>query len=283
MFLDCPRCESNRLDALGTCSRCGYSLRVTCESCGFMNIPQAKYCGSCGAALTLKVKAQTFINRHLSFYSQLRVRKFAAGLAFGTVLGIFAFGSMGMYSKSGQSQNDMVMAVNPQIANLHETRIFAELNEFRNSRNVDGYAGFNDLRKFIDILANFRSDEKTTLETDSSTADDYLTKARVQANRKQISRANLTMSLFYLACDRLHANYKDFPETLKYNDIPRFHYLSVPVAALDSLGVNLSRNKDEFGMRDGIKIETLFQVGLAMAEAIDIRFKQKFFYSLHPR
>ena len=92
MFFKCPKCNSKKLDSFGCCSDCGYLLRNNCINCGFKNITNAKYCGNCGTGMSFKIRLQSFINNNFSFSFQNKFRKFLAGLAFGTLLGLFALG-----------------------------------------------------------------------------------------------------------------------------------------------------------------------------------------------
>ena len=96
MFSYCPKCETGKLNAAGNCGICGYSLRNKCSDCGHLNIPGARFCGGCGQGMTALIRAQTFVNRQVSFMQRLKMRRFATGLAFGGLLSFFAFGSMGM-------------------------------------------------------------------------------------------------------------------------------------------------------------------------------------------
>ncbi|MGM0598491.1 MAG: double zinc ribbon domain-containing protein [Candidatus Rifleibacteriota bacterium] len=90
MIFRCPKCNSNHLDNFGSCSDCGYTFREICSNCGFKNIPKAKYCGNCGTGMNIKIQLQNFINRNFSFSFKIRFRKFITGLAFGTLLSLFA-------------------------------------------------------------------------------------------------------------------------------------------------------------------------------------------------
>lgn len=92
MLFKCPKCNSKNLDSFGGCRDCGYTFRIICSKCGFRNIPSAKYCGNCGIGTTYKVRFQTFINNTFSFSFKTRARKFFTGLAFGTLLALFALG-----------------------------------------------------------------------------------------------------------------------------------------------------------------------------------------------
>ncbi len=89
----CPKCETGYLDANGVCDSCGYAYLVLCPKCAHKNKPNAKYCGSCGEAMNLTVRFQNMLSKHFSYGSRLKAKHFAAGIGFGTVLALFAFGA----------------------------------------------------------------------------------------------------------------------------------------------------------------------------------------------
>ena len=91
----CPRCD-NLLSKSGHCSVCGYQVKVTCHHCGHYNIPTAKYCGRCGRGTTFAIRYRKKLNSLLDPFQQIRIKRFFAGIAFGTLLALFAFSSMGM-------------------------------------------------------------------------------------------------------------------------------------------------------------------------------------------
>lgn len=91
----CPRCD-NLLNKNGHCSICGYQVKVRCHQCGHLNIPTAKYCGGCGKGTTFTVRYRNIVNNLLNPFQQIKIKRFFAGIAFGSLLALFAFGSMGM-------------------------------------------------------------------------------------------------------------------------------------------------------------------------------------------
>lgn len=92
--INCPRCESNSLDQTGKCEACGYCYKLLCSGCGHYNKMNSKFCGLCGHTLTLKVYWQQILNKLMPYNIRLRVRHFVTGLAFGTLLALFAFGAL---------------------------------------------------------------------------------------------------------------------------------------------------------------------------------------------
>lgn len=285
MFLNCPRCDAFRLDSSGNCNNCGYSLRISCSSCGCKNIPLARFCGSCGGALSLNSWFQRLCNRHISFFARLKIRKLAAGLAFGTLLGTFAFGTMGMhsFSRQGISESAPKRFANSEFA--LQNRLCEKLLEFRNLRDPKATASSQDLRRFTEILLqHLASLEEFSNANDNArktaNADDYLLQARASS---VVKRSNVALLIFNIASEYLKLNYRDFEETENFTDIPRFHFLSIPSSALSSLGIGLSRNATEFGISDPVKIEELVQAGMQLSQAGQVRLKQKVFCSLLPR
>lgn len=288
MFSTCPRCDSSMLDSCGNCSSCGYTLRIPCNECGFKNIPLGKYCGKCGEGLTFKVRFHSRINQNLSYLFRLKIKKFAAGIAFGSLLGIFAFGSMGMHSDSKIPTKSIISTYqNSFLQNEnHVSGAIDELTTFRNSRVQEKFANFNDLRRFAEILQK-KLGSVTKLDSmmgeEEKSPDYYINKIRNFSKKGDLNKGSAAILLYNLASDILDLSYKDFDEESRFKDIPRFHFLSIPVGALSSLGINMERDSENFGISDNVTVEQLFQAGLGLAYATEVRLKQRVFYTLQPR
>jgi hypothetical protein len=54
----------------------------------------SKFCGLCGETLSMKVFLKHEFNKLLPYGARLKIRNFATGLAFGTLLALFAFGAL---------------------------------------------------------------------------------------------------------------------------------------------------------------------------------------------
>ncbi len=50
--MDCPRCQHENLPTMKFCGECGARLTVVCPACQASNAPAQKFCGECGASLT---------------------------------------------------------------------------------------------------------------------------------------------------------------------------------------------------------------------------------------
>ena len=49
--MQCPRCQAENRAGRRFCGRCGASLSLACPSCGFVNEPGENFCGGCGISL----------------------------------------------------------------------------------------------------------------------------------------------------------------------------------------------------------------------------------------
>ncbi len=260
MFSLCPRCDNGKLDSTGRCMQCAYTLRTRCNGCGHYNIPTSRFCGGCGQAMTLKLRLQQMINRHISFIQKIRIRKFAAGAAFGGMLALFAFGSMGM-----RSDLELQPATSlTEEQNIHLTGEFmqpfalsfeAELSELRRELDPNRKAGLADLTQVVDLLIRHLrpvaiNAGATRLPAESA---GYYAKALHNFSKsKSMTRGSTTIILFHFLSDLLDFQYRDFSQDSKYNDIPRFHFLTVPANALTSLGMNIAREEEVFGINDSL-------------------------------
>ncbi len=285
MFLNCPRCDSNCIDSAGNCGSCGYTLRITCNKCGNKSIPTARFCGKCGSALNLNTWLKQKFRENSTLASRLKFRKFAAGIAFGTFLGIFAFGSMGMHSESASFNRPTSSLTPVSSLRIAKASIFEQLNEFRNSRDPRGFVSLGDLRNFSEVITRNLSsvnEAETTRLWQPCTSDEQIAKIRAFCHKNRPSRSGVAMLLFNIATEYLGINHRDFTENCHFSDIPRFHFLSIPTQALYSMGINLEKNSKEFGCNDSVTVEELYCAGIALCEANEIRLKQKVFCNLQP-
>ncbi len=90
---ECPKCENLSLDALGVCADCGYTHKLLCTNCAHYNKMNARFCGACGDTLTFKMYLKRTLHSFLPYAIRLRLKHFVTGLAFGTLLALFAFGA----------------------------------------------------------------------------------------------------------------------------------------------------------------------------------------------
>ncbi len=260
MFSLCPRCDNGKLDSTGRCMQCAYTLRTKCNDCGHYNIPTARFCGGCGQAMTLKLRLQQVINRHIGLIQKIRIRKFAAGAAFGGILALFAFGSMGMRSDT-DLMPDTILAedqhnhLTGEFSQPFALSFDSELRELRRELDPHRKAGLADLTRVVDLLIRHlrpvaMSAGATRLPAESA---GFYSKALYNFSKsKSMTRGSTTIILFHFLSDLLDFQYRDFSQDSKFTDIPRFHFLTVPANALTSLGVNIARDEEVFGINDSL-------------------------------
>ncbi len=264
MFSLCPRCDNGKLDRTGRCMQCAYTLRTKCNGCGHYNIPTSRFCGGCGQAMTLKLRIQQVINRHIDFLQKIRLRKFAAGAAFGGMLALFAFGSMGMRSDVDLLPAE-TFAVDEQRMGTEFWQPFAQsfeadLKELRRELDPHRKAGLSDLTRVVDLLIRHLrpvaiNSGATRLPAES--AGFYARALHNFSKSKSMTRGSTTVILFHFLSDLLDFKYRDFSQDSSYSDIPRFHFLTVPANALASLGVHIARDEEIFGINDSLTVGQL--------------------------
>lgn len=258
MFSLCPRCDNGKLDSTGRCVQCGYTLRHKCEICGNYNIPSARFCGGCGRALSFKLRLRQIINQHLSLLQKIKIRKFAAGAAFGSMLALFAFGSMGMHSERELSQPARtIKPVSAQRTDFQQpfALSFAEdLDELRRELDPNRKAVMADLTAVVDLLIRHLRPLAITAGIERLPAESAAVYAKSLHNfsTKNMTRGSTTVVFFHFLSDLLDFQYRDFSQEGRFSDIPRFHFLTVPANALTTLGVNIARNDDIFGINDNL-------------------------------
>ncbi len=274
MFSFCPKCEAGKLNAAGTCQVCGYSLRTRCSSCGHLNIPGARFCGGCGQGMTILVRLQNQVNLNLSYLSRFRIRKFATGLAFGGLLTFFAFGSMGMQSNLEEGQLSHKYLANRTFEFKNDFAIQFEKDLLTLCKKSDKEATVDDLNQVVDLLIQHlkpiaRRLNRVRLPADTSS--EYTGSLRNFSQSGMVTRGSSAMVFFQFLSDFLEFNYRDFPQESSYNDIPRFHFMCVPAAALRNLGLELARSQDNFGITDPISLKEICNAARTIVANAEIR------------
>ncbi len=275
MFSFCPRCETGKLDAAGSCKSCGYSLRTKCSDCNHLNFPGARFCGGCGRGMTLSIKVQSFVNRRFNYLQKSRLRKFSTGLAFGTLLSVFAFGSMGMQSSDSHIYNhERPAAIAFNFRADFAVNFENDLATVCAARVDQRHASAADLHQIVDLLIKHLKPLATRLNKKRIPADssaDYVRVVQNFSSSKEVTRGSSAMILFHFLSDFLEFSYRDFPQESSYKDIPRFHFMCVPANALKSTGVDLAKEQDEFAITEPIGIEQLCNAARSIVANAEIR------------
>lgn len=280
MFSNCPRCETGKLDSTGTCKRCRYSLRVPCGSCRHPNIPGAQFCGSCGFGLNLSMRLKRGINQQVSFFQRLKIKKFVTGLAFGLFLSFFAFGTMGMITDKDYKMPPQPLT-NHRAATINQSsglsRHFSkDLAKFMANTDMSKEATVKDLENIIELLIKYLAPiaekaNKTKFLAESAIC--YSGSLHNFSRQKGLTRGGTAMILFHFLADFLEVNYRDFSAESNYADIPRFHFLSVPAAALDNLGFTIAENTNNFGVNKPVRMDELLNVAQNVIALADKRIQ----------
>ncbi|NCB40930.1 MAG: zinc ribbon domain-containing protein [Erysipelotrichia bacterium] len=261
MFSYCPRCETGKFNSSGICSHCGYSLRTACPECAYPNIPDARFCGSCGCGLNWPVRLQDFLNRKLNYLQKFKIKKFATGLAFGTLLTFFAFGTMGMQTTDNvvhTQSHDRVQQIK-----FHSEFAFnfdKELAIFCQNRDLKQNISHRDFNAILDLLIKHLrpiAEQQNKKRKPGASSNVYAQMLHNFSHSDNVTRGSSAMTLFHFLSDFLELNYRDFSQETSYNDIPRFHFMSAPAAALKSLNIKLAREENTFGIKDAVSLEQI--------------------------
>lgn len=280
MFSYCPKCETGKLNPAGNCDSCGYSLRVPCSECGHQNFPGARFCGACGYGMNYSVRFQSMINRNINYLQKLRLRKFATGVSFGALLAFFAFGSMGM--QSGSHRNLVEKA-------FHQTQSFdfqadfavnfeRDIEKLCQGRDVWQNAASADLNEVVDLLIRHLkpvAEKLNRTRLPAASSDVYARSLHNFSSNADVTRGSSAMMLFHFLSDFLEFNYRDFSQESSYDDIPRFHFMSVPATALKSLGVELAKSVEEFGITEPVSLQQLCDAARTIVANAEIRASQQ--------
>ncbi|OIP32092.1 hypothetical protein AUK22_00360 [bacterium CG2_30_54_10] len=287
----CPRCEAPfpKNSAEG-CPACGYRLMTACPTCGHQNVPKATFCGGCGGGMNLSTRVRQRWGSLVSPATRTRFRNLGAGFLFGGVLSIFAFGSMGM-SNPSQSKVQPVWApseVESPFASPAAQSAFSAVSEWKSEEEITRHATPADLVKVGDLILRkcqpIVMGNSGIVSSDGNDSRRFLQSLGAMSETKEgapIRRADAALFFYRLASELFSLA---APETSVYQfaDIPRYHYLNIPVESLESIGIRIAREPELFGSEDPLSISDLSEVSVDFLQAYENRLKMKVFPSLDP-
>ncbi len=267
----CPRCDASFPGQDIQCPSCGYIWLIPCSSCGKPNIRAAKFCGRCGESMSTLSRVWKQVRGHFSRPFGYDAKQIGTGFAFGGLLAFFAFGSLGMTSPNHRAIIPAEgMAGVSQPCGAGQASGVDCLTGLRDWRNDAGEttreASLKDLmqvgRKILDGL----SDDGTNGSPIDSHKDAekirYLQSLRSGLSAeegKPLRRSDVALFFYRIAGSNLNVSLRSFPETT-YSDIPKHHYMTVPVRTLESLGVRIARNATVFGSDDPVTVGSLGKI-----------------------
>lgn len=260
----CPRCD-NLLSRSGHCTICGYQVKVTCHHCGHLNIPTAKYCGCCGRGTSFSIRYRKVLNSIFNPFQQIRIKRFFGGIAFGTLLALFAFSSMGMkyYAPEALPEEPAVVPVQYEKSVLNSNilkSIDSDLEEICADKDRKKIASLKELCQIMNVMiknlnhiALRINKKKYPLES----AELYLEQEPSIKKAEKTTRANAAILFFAYLTDFFELKYKDFAKGSSYSDIPRFNIMEAPSSALKSFGIKIASSDERFGINEGITLDEL--------------------------
>lgn len=263
----CPRCDSV-LDRNGHCAICNYQVKVSCSRCGHQNIPTAKFCGGCGKGRTVSVRYRRQVNSLFNPFQQMKIKRFFAGIAFGTLLALFACSSMGMkYSTSEELRDvkggitEVKSEISGDILDSHILKkVSADLEDFCLERKEDDKASSGELNAIIDIMIrnlNHIAQRVNKSKQPLDTAHEYLEQKRNIKQGEKATRGTSGLMFFAYMSDLLELQYKDYAKGSSYTDIPRFNYMEAPSSALKNHGIKIAASDERFGVNEEITLGEL--------------------------
>lgn len=261
----CPRCDSV-LDENSHCSKCNYQVRVHCPHCGHYNIPVAKFCGGCGKGTTVSVRYRKKVNSLFNPFQQIKIKRFFTGIAFGTLLALFACTSMGMkyYVPELNDIEEEAQSLADVDESVFESSILkklkVDLDDFCLEREKTKSASFGELNAIIDIMIKdlnhiaYRTN-KNRKPLDS--ANEYLEQQRSIKKTEKATRGTSCLMFFAYISDLLDLKYKDFAKGSIYTDIPKFNLMEAPSTALKKHNIKIASSEERFGVNEEISLGEL--------------------------
>jgi len=213
------------------------------------------------------------------------VRTVGAGFAFGTVLFAFAFGTMGMISPERQTVREVMRT--EQVAQGIERPRWNEWQETAQPlmavAQAEREATHADLVNCGNLILKVYQTLAQTPGLDNRTEGDgarYLAALGTNWSPEEpLKREDAAIFLFKLLGDLFDVAPPD-RSTIAYQDIPRFHYLNIPVETLEQLGLQLGRAPKMFGAGDRVTVGWLQTMMKPMYRVCEARLKVRQFPSL---
>ena len=261
----CPRCDS-LLDANSHCNNCNYQVKVHCSHCGHFNIPTAKFCGGCGKGTTVSVRYRRKVNSLLNPFQQIKIKRFFAGLAFGTLLALFACTSMGMKYyvpelNETREKKQIVSALDESVMNSYILKnVNSDLEDFCLEREKTKVATCGELNAIVDILIKNLNHIAYRINKNKKpldTALDYLDQQKCLKQSGNATRGTVALMLFAYLSDLFELQYKDFTKGTGYSDIPKFNLMEAPCSALKKHNIKIAISENRFGVNEEITLGEL--------------------------
>ena len=97
-----------------------------------------------------------------------------------------------------------------------------------------------------------------------------------------VNRGDVAVFFFRLMSDLFEVPSVEVSK-YRYSDIPRYHFMNLPVETLDALGLHLARGEKVFGGEDAVTLSWLSQRSIEVVRSCEGRLKQQSFAPLDPR
>lgn len=288
----CPKCDAQLVGHDATCSVCGHQWHHRCGTCGKLNIPRAVYCGGCGDALRWYDRIRQRWERVFAPMTRIRFRSLSAGLAFGGLLTVFAFGSMGMYSPGWRTIEpawEMNKPGDERLATETGRQAQADLESFLGSQD-DSTRPLTqrDLVRVGNLLlerfGSVVDPDGVRPGLNLNGAVKYLQAlqhSKEDAAGASVNRGDVAVFFFRLMSDLFEVPAVE-ASRYQYSDIPRYHFMNLPVETLDALGLHLARGEKVFGGDDAVTLSWLSQRSIEVVRSCEARLKQQSFAPLEP-
>ncbi|MBF0405743.1 MAG: zinc ribbon domain-containing protein [Candidatus Riflebacteria bacterium] len=280
----CPKCDQAIREASSSCPWCGYHFNVKCDLCGTSNVPKSVFCGGCGQALSFWMRVKFKVQETLFALFGRRLKPVVAGFAFGGLLFVFAFGTMGMKSSEfskilpESAQSGVAM---PGSSDKNSGNVAVQIKSMLNREDITRELTRKDLVRVGNILMEAFSPvlKERNLVRGSEFADSrkYLQSAEItwaDDSDSRVTRADVAVFLFRLVSDIFDVSDCGSTE-LAYNDIPKFHFMNIPVETLDSLGIHLARKDNLFGCDDYVSLKWLSELSTDLIRSCESRIKTR--------
>ncbi|MBF0501092.1 MAG: zinc ribbon domain-containing protein [Candidatus Riflebacteria bacterium] len=285
----CPRCESPLATREASCHVCGHQWHIRCGACGKLNVPQAVFCGECGRAISWRDRIRQKHEELFSYVSRSRLRNLGAGLAFGTLFAVFAFGSMGMSSPgSAKIIPEYEMAgpadgiLDTGFGRKASARLRGFLKQDQSGRRITQGDLIRVGNMLIDAFSPAIHPERPVSGLNTADSRKYLQTLesdQMSPSDEPVTRSDVAMFFFRFVSDMFEVPPVE-ESTYKYADIPRYHFMNLPVETLDMIGLHLSREDNVFGGDDAVTLSWLSKLSVDLVKACEGRLKNVAFSSL---
>lgn len=254
-----------------------------------MNLYGSVFCGSCGQGLSFITRFRAHWEKCISLPKRIILKDFGAGAAFGGLLAFFAFSSMGMAPPTelrldeGRRSGSLMETHN--FSAQHAKKSYAALKSWFESVEASHEAQLSSLIINSNLILRNYAESDESLPNSARDITCFLpdnSSYKDEQKAGPVKRETAAIFIFRFIQDIFGLTHP-IPSENTRADIPKYHFMNIPIETLTSLGIDISRTDEIFGFGDHLSNEDIFSLLSAVIKVGQEKRKQQSFASLEPQ